>query len=121
MARHGFAARLAFLLGGLLVWAGHFLFVYGFNGLACARGFDRNTVLGAGIVVLTVGIATAVAVLAAAGIGILAVLGRGPGIGDEPDPAVRAFWQLGAAVLAGFSVVAVLWTGLPALMIEPCA
>jgi hypothetical protein len=120
MRRAGFVAKLLFLLGGLLVWAAQFLFVYGFTGLACARGFDAGTLLGSAIVPTVVLATTFVALLASTAIAAAAMLDRGPGVADEPVEAVRAFWRRGAAVVAGFSIIAILWTGLPALIIEPC-
>jgi hypothetical protein len=120
MLRSSFVARLAFLFGGLLVWAAHFLSVYAVNGIACARGLDRIAVAGLGLVPVIVVAATLVAVASCGAILALALLGRGPGISDGA-PSVREFWRFGAAVLAGFAVVAILWAGLPALMIPPCA
>ena len=121
MARSSFVAKLCFLLGGLLIWGFHFLFVYGVNGLACARGGQGNGPIGSNVVPLIVALATAIAVLVAATILVVALRGRGPGIADEPDPAVRDFWRFGAAVIAAFGIIAVTWTGLPALFIAPCA
>jgi hypothetical protein len=120
MRSPGFVLKLLFFLGGLLIWGSHFLFVYGFNGIACARGFDRNAVFGIGIVPLTVAVVTVLAMAASILIVGLAVAGRGPGITHECDQALQQFWRLGTAVVASFSTIAVAWTGLPALIIPPC-
>src|SRR3546814_15575902 len=64
-------------LAGLLIWAAHFLLIYGFAALACARGFADVRLLGAGVVPLIVGAATAVAILAVAAMLLLALLGPG--------------------------------------------
>jgi hypothetical protein len=53
-------------------------------------------------------------------IATLALLGRGPGVGGEPVEAVRHFWHRGAASIAGLSIVAILWAGLPVLLLAPC-
>src|SRR3546814_6226724 len=64
-------------LAGRLIWAAHFLLIYGFAALACARGFADVRLLGAGVVPLIVGAATAVAILAVAAMLLLALLGPG--------------------------------------------
>jgi hypothetical protein len=120
MRRPGFTAKLTFLCGGLLIWAAHFLTIYGVNGVVCARGLDRFTVLGFGIVPAIVAAATGLAVIACCMIAVAALRGQGPGMGDEVG-SVRAFWRSGTACLAGFAVIAILWTGLPALLVAPCA
>ncbi|MFC7397516.1 hypothetical protein ACFQU1_09965 [Chelatococcus sp. GCM10030263] len=121
MATAGFVSKIAFLMGGFLVWAAHFLLVYGFNGLACARGFDRTMLLGVGTVPFVVGVATLIALALDALIFAAAVAGHGPGISGEPDGSLRRFWRYVTGAIAVFSFVAVLWDGLPALIIEPCA
>jgi hypothetical protein len=73
------------------------------------------------LVPLVVVAATVLAAIAAGALALVAVRGRGPGIADEPVEAVRAFWRLGAAAMAALAVVAIVWTGVPALLIPPCA
>jgi hypothetical protein len=109
----GFGGKLAFLLGGFLIWAAQFAAVYAITGVACARG-------GADVVPAAVLGTTAFAFVAAASIGVVALLGRGPGIRHEPIDAVRSFWRWGAVVLAGTALIAIVWTGLPALLVAPC-
>ena len=121
MRAPGFVAKLVFLCGGLLIWAAHFGAVYAVNGVACARGLDRLTVLGFGAVPAIVAVATGLAVLACGAILAAALRGRGPGIADEPSGPVQAFWRMGTASGAGFAMVAIAWTGLPAALIPPCA
>lgn len=121
MRRPGFSAKFAFLLSGLLIWALHFLFVYGVNGLACARGFAGNEMGGFGVVPLTVLAATAVALAFQGAILLVAYAGHGPGIHGEQDNSLGEFWRFTTAALAALSLVAVVWTGLPALFIHPCA
>ena len=64
---------------------------------------------------------TAVAFVAAALIGVVALLGGGPGIRHEPVDAVRSFWRWGTVALAATALIAIVWTGLPALLVAPCA
>lgn len=60
------ALQIMSMLFGLLVWAAHFLFVYVFAALACARGFASASLFGFGIVPATIVGSTAIAVLAVA-------------------------------------------------------
>ena len=91
-----------------------------FNGLACARGFAGNTVLGIGVVLLVIVVLTAITVVADLVILAAAVQDRGPGIAGE-EGSLREFWRFVAGGGAAFSVVAVLWSALPILLIAPCA
>lgn len=119
MAEARFVSRITFLTGGLLVWAVHFTLVYGLNTLACTR-LDGTSVLGVRVVPVAIGIATVVA----AGLNLLllasALRGRGPGIADEHDASVRHFWRFGTGMIAALGLVAVVWGGLPALIVNPC-
>jgi hypothetical protein len=121
MSAPGFTRKLVFLLSGFLVWAAHFGLVYGINGLACARNFASQPVAGASLVAVGVGAATAIAALVIVAVLALAIAGRGPGIRHEADGALRAFWRYGTIAIALLGVVAVLWSGLPVLIISPCA
>jgi hypothetical protein len=120
MAEAGFVGRLVFFLGGLLVWAAHFTFLYGFHALVCARPGAGTTALGFSVVSMTIGVATVIAVGIIAAIGVTAMRGRGPGIRTETVPALREFWRYGTVVIAAFSLVAVIWSGIPALVVLPC-
>ena len=120
MFAQNFTAKMLFLFGGFVVWFAHFAAVYGFNGLACARGFAENTVLGFGVVQTTVFAATVLAVGINLMMLIAVALRRGPGVIGESEP-LADFWRLLAGGGAALSIVAVLWTGLPALVIAPCA
>lgn len=84
------------------LWAVHFVAIYGFTGLACARGMD-------GAVPWVVGIATIVAAALAAW-----MLARGAGRRGD-------FIDATAAGLAGLALIAIAWEGLPALWVTPCA
>jgi hypothetical protein len=84
---------------GILVWALHFAAVYGFTALACERGFGAAAPW-------AVGIATAVAALAAAAL-IVAHLGA-------------EFTRWMTAGIAAFALVGILWEGVSALFVPPC-
>lgn len=121
MSAPGFMRKLMFFLSGLLVWAAHFGLVYGINGLACARSFATQPVAGTSLVAFSVAAATALAAIIIVAVLVLAIAGRGPGIGHETDGALRAFWRYGTIAIASLGVIAVLWSGLPVLIIRPCA
>jgi hypothetical protein len=94
--------RALWMASGVIVWALHFTIVYGFTGVACARGMDRA-------VPWAVGVAT----LAAAAVAALVVV-RGARRRD-------AFEDWIAAGLAAFALLAILWEGIAVFMVAPCA
>ncbi len=114
MSEARFLPQFLLLLSGLIVWAAHFLLVYMFTGLVCARpAWARFEVLGIGLVPFGIGTGTLLAVAL-----LLALL--------------RIGWRDGAGDTAGFlravtlggiglALVAVLWEALPAVTIAPCA
>jgi hypothetical protein len=85
---------------GPLIWLVHFSVLYGFNAIACARGFP-------GAVPWVVAAAT-LALALAAGFLVLKTTK------DE-------FVDWLSAALAALSLLAILWQALPALMVSPCA
>lgn len=119
--RSGFVAKFTFLLSGLIVWAVHFLFVYGVNGIACARPQLGPDVQAGSFVPATVLVATAFCVAATCGIALVALKDYGPGISAEEDASLREFWRFTTATNAGLAAIAILWTAVPALFIRPCS
>ncbi len=97
-----FVARSAWLASGVVVWAAHFLVIYGFSALACARGFAsaiQPVIAVAGVV--------AVALLAA-------IIARG-----WISRARFEHWL--SAAIALLALVAVVYETLPAWTVEACA
>ena len=97
-----FARTALWLSAGPLLWALHFGAIYGFTGIACARGLAPT-------VHWAVGIATLAAAAACAG-------------------AIAAGWRRRAqfegwlsAMLASLAMVAIAWEALAALLVTPCA
>ena len=84
---------------GVLVWALHFALVYGFTALACARGF-------AAAAPWAVGAATLAATLATLAIIVTHLSGD--------------FIRWLTAGVAAFALLAILWEGIPALLVAPC-
>jgi len=88
------------LLGGLAVWAGHFLVVYGITSVLPGQAAARWLVL-----------AATLPALAADGL----ILWRTIGAASRPDPLDRWTSQFGA-IGAAISLIAVLWQCAPALV-----
>jgi len=97
------------LLAGPVIWISHFWVVYLWAEAACDRPWDSA------VVVVTVA-ATLVAIGAIVGFGIKA--SRSYTAADDGDH--RRLLYLYGVLLAGLSVVATLFVGLPALFLDPC-
>ena len=94
--------RALLMSSGVIVWALHFTAVYGYAGLACARGWERS-------VTPVIAGSTALAALAAAAIIVLSW------------PRRARFESTVAAGLAGFALLAILWEGAGIAFLTPCA
>jgi hypothetical protein len=121
MTNRAFVAALVAMLAGLLIWAAHFLLVYGFTALACARRFAAAELFGIGVVPLAVGIVTVVAALATAAVLLLAVNDLGPSPPERDATAAPHFMRWMTAGIAGLSLAAIVWEGLTAAIIPACA
>lgn len=113
-----FAPTLFLLIGGFVIWAVHFLVIYGYVGLLCARPeWARLQVMNFGVVSLGVAVATvaaliALAVLAAASLRDGAQTARGASSELHFLPALAA----GGAALAAIAIV---WEGFFSLLTVP--
>jgi hypothetical protein len=114
----GFASRLLLASAGLLVWGGHFLFIYVFAALACARAFADMHLFGVGVVPLAILASTVVALLLLAWLSVRGwrTENRVPTSGPNTPSFLR---HLGAA-LGIYSAVAILLQALPVLIIPVC-
>lgn len=121
MATAQFMVRIGFLMSGFLIWAAHFLGIYGFNGVVCARNLQDTVVLGFNLVPLVIVTATVIALVLDFLVLAAAVTEQGPGISDEPQESLRQFWRYVTGALAALAFVAIVWDALPALMLPPCA
>ncbi len=102
---------------GPLVWAAHFLAIYAFTALACARNVAAGW-FGVGIVIWFIGAATLVAAaVLLLTIGIAVRDGRRSASSPEPSPFVH--WL--TAAIAGLVLLAVLWETLPVLLVPVCS
>jgi hypothetical protein len=80
---------------GAIVWAAHFMAIYGITALACARGSPAT-------VPWAIGIATALALAA------IAII-------------VFNFRDWMSAAVAGLALLAIVWEAIPVLVVPACA
>lgn len=109
MAAPGFSRTFLRMLFGPLAWGAHFLFIYGFTGLACARPswLDGN------LVAWVVCGATLAAFLA-----ILLLFLRTGFAGKPHDCPAFVHWL--TLALGGVSILAIAWQTVPVLLLPPC-
>ena len=98
---------------GPVVWAIHFLAIYGFTAIACARPDGRGTAIVPAFI-LTVTVA-AVAVL-----GATIVLAMRDHKRSSGPPGVSRFVHGLTAATAALVIVAVVWEALPVLLVPVC-
>jgi hypothetical protein len=113
--------RLLGMMAGLWIWAAQFTAVYGFTSLACARGFADWTVLGFNIVRLAIIVVTLISLALDAAVLLQALrTSRAP-----PDHATStsgdALIAHTTATIAALSLLAIAYTGLPAIIVPVCA
>lgn len=106
------------MFASLLVWAAYFAFVYLFNALVCARNLDHLQLLGFGIVPLTIAVVTVMAAAFVLALLINAVRSRNDG--NEHRNSSSSFLRYLTVAAALFSILAIGWGGLPALLVPPC-
>lgn len=107
------------MLGGFIVWALHFLAVYGFTGLLCERpDWANHQLFGLSIIDAGIAIATLLALMAIAVLVVFRDVFRKRSGKSVPttDPAFPGHLALGAAGLGG---IAVLWQGLFSILTVP--
>ena len=116
-----FLPAMFFMLGGFVVWAVHFLLIYGFTGLVCERPdwaameFAGLTLAPLGVAVLTLLMLSVLAVAAKAA----GLFGTGSSYGGQVTPS--GFPRYLALGSAGLAAVAIIWEGLiPVLLVPPC-
>lgn len=113
MTRSAFIPDFLLIFSGPIVWAIHFVAIYGWTGLICARpGWDTEWmslpliawgVLGASVV--------AVAVIAFLAFGLHVERG------EEENP---RFTRWLTKALAGFSILAIVWETIPVFLVPAC-
>lgn len=109
----GFLRSFFATLAGPLVWAGHFLFVYGFNGVICARPALQSHWLG---LPWSSWVICGASTLALAAMALLhyRLCGRLPAVGEP------RFLPNLARALTLLSALAVVWETVPVVMLPAC-
>ena len=118
MDRASFIRKTFVVLGGLLIWAAYFGFVYVFNALACARSFHRLHLLGFNVVPLTVLFCAAIAATGVLALIFIAL--RAPDHVEDSRNSSTDFLRYLAVAVALLSLLAIGWIGLPAIIVPPC-
>jgi hypothetical protein len=117
------------LIAGPLVWGAHFLTVYVFTALACARGFFDHQVIGIGIVQLVLAAVSLAAVLLIADALYLSwyrwrgdePAGQPPIAHDRADVASRReFMAYAGLLLSAIALIATVWQTLPIFFFASC-
>ena len=85
---------------GVVLWAVHFTVIYGFTALACARGFGSAAPWLVGVATVAAGAAAIVIIVTH--------------LSSE-------FTRWMTAAVAGLALLAIVWEGLPALIVPVCA
>ncbi|WP_207462360.1 hypothetical protein [Azospirillum sp. SYSU D00513] len=119
MATRSFPTTFAAMLSPFIIWAAQFMAVYGINGLACARGLSDRTLLGLPLVPVLVTAVTLLALLLTLAVLVKALVGGGPAAHVQSG-APRSFARWMTAAGAVSCLLAILWVGLPALMVPAC-
>jgi hypothetical protein len=110
--------RLLWMTSGFVFWAAQFTMIYGVTSVACARGWYRISLLGLDIVRASVAAATLVALAATALVFWRSFRARERSDNDEPS---EHFVETVTLWVCGFSVVAIAYNGLPALLLPACS
>lgn len=108
-------------ISAMIVWAAHFLTVYGAQATACVRAPADAMLLGRPLVPALVLGTTALSLFVVTVIGLRAWRRLRSGLAGEEgeDPPQFTVWMTAAiALLAGLAIV---WEALPVLILRPCA
>ena len=117
------------LIAGPLIWSVHFLAIYIFTAIACARGFFDAEILGIRIVPL---VGSALSLIAIALIADALYVSwrrwRGDGAGGAPPPPYggndrasrQRFIAYAGLLLSGIALIATVWQTLPVYFFASC-
>ena len=119
------------VIAGPLVWTVHFLTLYVFTAIACAKGFFDDEILGVRVVQLFGGAVTVVAVALILDAMMLAYRRwRGMPADGRPAPlpphdkndidSRRRFMAYAGLLLSGLALIATIWETLPVVFFATC-
>lgn len=114
------ALQVCLMLGGLIAWAAQFTILYGATSTLCGRGWADAMLFGAGVVPATI-VATTLAALGATALVLLHSIREHKRLDAVTDSAADMFLNRATFLISAFSLVAIAWHGLPALILPACA
>ncbi|WP_201840197.1 hypothetical protein [Microvirga zambiensis] len=112
--------QVLLMLAGLIAWALQFLLIYGATSTLCGREWADATFLGLGVVQASILIATVTALAATAAAFAWSLRGY-RSAEARPVSAADRFMVQSAALVNGFSLIVILWQGIPAFILPACA
>ena len=113
-------SQVLLTLGGMIAWAVQFTVVYGATSTLCGRGWADATLLGIGAVHFTI-LAATLATLSAAAMLLIVSLREERQQRDRPASATDSFLSQAGVLINGFSLIVILWHGVPAFLLPTCA
>jgi hypothetical protein len=116
----GRTGQVMLMLAGLIAWALQFTLIYGATSTLCGREWADGTVLGMGLVEATI-LATTLAALVVTAIAFAWTFGRNQESPGRQTSPVDGFMVQAGALINGFSLIVILWQGIPAFFLPACA
>jgi hypothetical protein len=112
--------QVLLMLAGLIAWAVQFTLIYGVTSTLCGREWADATLFGLGIV--PAGILIVTLVMLAVTIAAFAWSLRGYRWTQVQETSAADRFMVQAALLVnGFSLIVILWQGIPAFILPACA
>ena len=112
--------QILLMLAGLIAWAAQFTLIYGATSTLCAREWAGATFLGIGIVQGSV-LSGTLAALAATGIAFVWSFREYRWSERMQISAADRFMVQSAVLTNSFSLLVILWQGIPAFILPACA
>lgn len=107
-------------ISAMIVWAAHFLIVYGAQATACARGGAGATLFGQPMVPALVLGSTALSLVVVGGIGLRAWRRLRSGLSGQEGEDKPQFTVWMTAAIALLAALAIVWEAVPAFILRPC-
>lgn len=120
MEERGFVSTMLLMVGGLLIWAVHFTFLYAFNTLACTRSFAATDIAGFATVPFIIVLITLLALGGTGAVLATALSGGGFRRSSQDRTMTADFLRYMTVAITIISFVAILWNGIPALSVPAC-
>lgn len=108
------------MLGGFILWAVQFTLIYGATSTTCALEVAETRLFGIGIVPAVIAAVTLAALLCTAGVMIHALREHRRLQGGQ-GAVTDIFLSQAAILISAFSIAAIIWQGIPALILPACA